>query len=122
MKTRRQRRTETGVRAPIQIEVLADEPISSQARTYAEYRVFAALTHLGEAQKVRRARVVLRPVSRPDGCQSVTCVVTIAMDGSEAVRVRTTGAHAYAAINRAVERIKTTTAPATTAQFSPDMS
>jgi hypothetical protein len=84
--------------------------------------VFAALTQLGEARKVRRARVVLRPVSRPDGCQGAICVVTIAMDSSEAVRVRTTGAHAYAAINRAVERIKATSAPGTTAQSFPDMS
>ena len=45
----------------MRIEVVGGDTISQQARTYAEYRVFAALTQFADAEKVRRARVVLRP-------------------------------------------------------------
>jgi ribosome-associated translation inhibitor RaiA len=94
-------------RASVRVEVLGEAPISSQARAFAEYRVFAALTHIAEAQKVRRARVVLRSINGESGCDRVSCTVTVTVDGSDALRVRTIGAHAYAAINRAVERITT---------------
>ena len=46
----------------MRIEVVGERTISQQARTYAEYRVFAALTQCTEADKVRRVRVLLRPV------------------------------------------------------------
>jgi ribosome-associated translation inhibitor RaiA len=90
--------------AAMRIEVLG-ETISAQARTYAEYRVFAALAQ--SAEKVRRARVVLRTVDRSSGRGGVACTVTVALEGTGSFRVRATGAHAYAAINRAVERIRT---------------
>ena len=91
----------------MRIEVVGEGTISRQARTYAEYRVFAALTHCTDADKVRRVRVLLRPLSRSSGCEDIACTVTIGLDGSESFRVRTTGPHAYAAINRAVDRIRT---------------
>ena len=50
----------------MRIEVVAEGTISQQARTYAEYRAFAALTHFSDADKVRRVRVLLRPV-KPSG-------------------------------------------------------
>lgn len=99
----------------MRIEVVGEGTISQQARTYAEYRVFAALTQCTEADKVRRVRVLLRPVSRGSGCGDIACTVTVALDGPESFRIRTTGDHAYAAINRAVERIRTN-APAGTAK------
>ena len=37
----------------MRIEVVGEGTISQQARTYAEYRVFAALTQFSEADKVR---------------------------------------------------------------------
>ena len=46
----------------MRIEVKGEGTISRQARTYAEYRVFAALTQFSEADQVRRVRVRLRPV------------------------------------------------------------
>ena len=95
----------------MRIEVVGEDMISAQARTYAEYRVFAALTQITKTQKVRRARVVLRSVDGEGSCDRVICTVTVALDGSDSLRVRTTGAHAYAAINRAVERITTMKAP-----------
>ena len=94
----------------MRIEVVGADTISQQARTYAEYRVFAALTQFADAEKVRRARVVLRPVERGRGCDSIACTVTVALEGADSFRIRTTGPHAYAAINRAVERIRTTAA------------
>src|SRR5688572_24453052 len=64
MKPARQFRTSTDeARASIRIEVLGGDAISSQARAYAEYRVFAALTQITESQQIRRARVVLRSIN-----------------------------------------------------------
>ncbi len=86
------------------IHVVADDnAISSQARTYAEYRVFSALTR--HAIKFRRARVLLRPTDDRDTCDRVTCAVAVALEPLRSVRVRVTGPHVYAAINRAVERL-----------------
>ena len=86
------------------IHVVSDDNvISSQARTYAEYRVFSALTR--HARKFRRARVLLRPTEDRATCARVTCTVWVALEPSGSVRVRVTGPHVYAAINRAVERL-----------------
>jgi ribosome-associated translation inhibitor RaiA len=86
------------------ITVVADDKaISSQARTYAEYRVFSALTR--HAIKFRSARVLLRPSDDRDTCARVTCAVSVVLEPSRSVRVRVTGPHVYAAINRAIERL-----------------
>jgi ribosome-associated translation inhibitor RaiA len=92
----------------MRIQVLGDDTISQQARTYAEYRVFAALTQLSGADQVTDASVVLRHVKRSGDDQVVTCMVTVTREGSNTMRVRTTGDHPYAAINRAVERLRST--------------
>jgi ribosome-associated translation inhibitor RaiA len=101
-------RAETGLRlVPLElmhIEVIGeDESSSAQARTYAEYRVFAALAR--HTPRVRSARVVLRRRERDDTCDTVVCAVTVALVPSGSVRTRACGRHAYAAIDRAVERI-----------------
>jgi ribosome-associated translation inhibitor RaiA len=86
------------------IEVIGDpESSNAQARTYAEYRVFAALAR--HAQRVRGARVVLRRDERDGTCDTVVCAVTVALEPCGSIRARSRGQHAYAAINRAVERI-----------------
>ena len=60
----------------MRIEVIGeDESIHAQARTYAEYRVFAALVR--HSQAVRGARVVLRRDERGGTCDTVVCAVTI---------------------------------------------
>jgi ribosome-associated translation inhibitor RaiA len=87
----------------MRIDVLGDDTIDRQARTYAEYRVFAALTQRAGADQIRGARVSLR---RRNACEGVTCRVTVTLAGSNAVRIHTRGDHPYAAINRAVERLK----------------
>ncbi|HWK11378.1 MAG TPA: hypothetical protein VNR64_15055 [Vicinamibacterales bacterium] len=86
------------------IHVVADpNAISSQARSYAEYRVLAALTR--HVLEFRRARVLLRATTNHGACDGVSCAVSVALEPSGSVRVRVTGPHAYAAINRAVERL-----------------
>jgi ribosome-associated translation inhibitor RaiA len=92
----------------MRIQVLGDETISRQARTYAEYRLFAALTQLAGADQVRDASIVLRHVNGSGDGQVVTCMVTVTWEGANTTRVRTTGDHPYAAINRAIERLRST--------------
>ena len=89
---------------PMRIDVVGeDESSNAQARTYAEYKVFAALAQ--HTQHVRGARVVLRRDKRIGKCDAVACAVTVTLVPSGSVRTRACGQHAYAAINRAVERI-----------------
>lgn len=89
---------------PMRIDVIGeDESSNAQARTYAEYKVFAALVE--HTQHVRGARVVLRWDKRNGTCDSVACAVTVALVPSGSVRTRACGPHAYAAINRTVERL-----------------
>lgn len=90
----------------MRIQVLGDDTISQQARSYAEYRVFAALTQLAGAEQVQDARVVLGRGNGSGDGERVTCTVTVTVAGSSAMRVRTRGDHPYAAINRAVERLR----------------
>ena len=85
------------------ILVVGNEFISPLARAYAEYRVFSALTR--HTQKFRRARVLLRERDDTNTCDKVTCAVTVALEPSGSIRVRVRAPHAYAAINRAVERL-----------------
>jgi ribosome-associated translation inhibitor RaiA len=105
----RKRRRSKG-RASLRIQVAGDETISSQARTYAEYRVFAALTQSECTRNARSAHVVLRQVELDDECDGVACNVTVLLE-SDTVRVRASGAHPYAAINRAVERLRAASEP-----------
>jgi ribosome-associated translation inhibitor RaiA len=88
----------------MRIEVIGkDESSDTQARTYAEYRVFAALAR--HTQRVRGARVALRRAERDGACETVVCEVSVALEPTGSVRARAQGQHAYQAINRAVERI-----------------
>ena len=80
-----------------------DKFVNTQARTYAEYRVFSALSR--HTQKFRRVLVVLRQRDDRGTCETVACTVTVALEPSGSVRVRVTAPHVYAAINRAVERL-----------------
>jgi hypothetical protein len=90
----------------MRIEVIGEDAISHQARTYAEYRVFAALTQSTDTEKVRRVCVQLRPLVPGRGSGGIACTVTVEWEGHDSLRIRTLGPHAYAAINRAVERIR----------------
>lgn len=88
----------------MRVEVVGeDDSSNAQARTYAEYKVFAALTR--HAQQVRSARVELRRDERRGTCNSVACAVTVTLEPSGSVRARGLGPHAYAAVNQTVERL-----------------
>ena len=91
----------------MRIEVIGDDTISRQARTYAEYRVFAALTQITNADKVRHVRVLLRPIRSRTACEDIACNVTVALEGSDSLPDPNNRPYAYAAINRVVERIRT---------------
>ena len=105
---RKRRRPESP--ASLHIQVAGDETISPQARTYAEYRVFAALTQSAGTRNARSARIVLRQVKPDEECGEVACTVTVLLE-SDTVCVRANGAHPYAAINRVVERLRTASEP-----------
>jgi ribosome-associated translation inhibitor RaiA len=88
------------------ITVVGDhDSINAQARTYAEYRVFAVLAR--HSRRVRRARVVLRHMDEHVTCDKATCAVTLTLEPSGSLTIRAMGPHVYAAINRAVERLGT---------------
>ena len=85
------------------ISVIGDKSISAQARTYAEYQVFATL--MRHARQFRCARVLLGERDGPAKADTATCSVTVTLKPFRSIRTRVTGPHAYAAINRAVERL-----------------
>jgi ribosome-associated translation inhibitor RaiA len=89
----------------MRIEVLGQKWITRQARIYAEYRLFAALSHLVDTSRVAHARVVLRRAKLLHDADGVACIVTVTVNGAEVLRIRTTGEHPYAAINEAVDRL-----------------
>ena len=87
----------------MRIHVLGDDSIGTQARTYAEYRLFATLSQVMDMDRIRDARVVLHGGGRGDG---VSCTVSVALDDGDELRVRTSASHPYAAINDAVDRLR----------------
>ena len=88
---------------PIRVEVVDDESGNPQARTYAEYKVFSALVR--HAPQVRGARVVLRRNTSDHACDIVACAVTVAFEPTGSIRAEGRGPHAFAAVNRTVERL-----------------
>lgn len=88
------------------IQVIGDESISRQARTYAEYRLFAALSEVFSPQRIRDAFLALSRTESPRGRAQVVCVVTITTESGECLRIRTRAEHPYAAINGVVARIR----------------
>ena len=83
--------------------VSGDDSINAQARTYAEYRVFAVVSR--HSRSVRSVRVVLRHTDDRSTDDRITCVLTVALEPTGSFKIRVTGPHVYAAINRAVERL-----------------
>lgn len=84
-------------------DIVENESLSRQGRMYAEYRLFAALSPAASA--VARVSLVLhRHTGRRFG--GVVCTVTVESTDGRVTLVRAAGNHPYAAINRAVERIR----------------
>ena len=95
----------------MRIEVLGEESISRQARIYAEYRLFAALSQVIDTERVRHARLILERTKHNPTCEGASCTVIVDIEDGDSVRIRTSGDHPYAAINRAVERLRANTWP-----------
>jgi ribosome-associated translation inhibitor RaiA len=89
----------------MRIEVLGEETISAQARTYAEYRLFAALSQMVDTGRVKHARLVLQRTKSGRTCDRVSCSVTVEIEGSNTLRIQVSADHPYAAVNRAIERL-----------------
>jgi ribosome-associated translation inhibitor RaiA len=90
----------------MRIKIVGDDSISRQARAYAEYRLFAALSQVLDTGRVHNASLVLGRAKSTRRCDGVLCTVTVELNGGAVTRLRTLGEHPYAAINRAVERIR----------------
>ena len=90
----------------MRIEIIGDVSISRQARTYAEYRLFAALSQIVDTDRVRSACLVLRRPKSRRHRDGVLCTVTVELTNGEVGCLRAAGDHPYAAINRAVERLR----------------
>jgi ribosome-associated translation inhibitor RaiA len=96
----------------MRIAIVGDDSISPQARTYAEYRLFAALSQVVDTRQVIHASIALRRAKNRRRRDGVICTVTVELGGGEIARLRTYGDHPYAAINRAVERLRSNSWPA----------
>ena len=90
----------------MRIEIIGDDSISRQARVYAEYRLFAALSQAVDTRLVRTASLELRRRHAKRHGDVVWCRVTIELNDGEVSRLRASGVHPYAAINRAVQRLR----------------
>jgi hypothetical protein len=95
----------------MRIETIGDDSISGQARTYAEYRLFAALLRVVDTRRVRKASLALRRTTARQHAGHVVCTVRVELDTGDVTRLRAVGGHPYAAINRAVERLRLSTRP-----------
>ena len=90
----------------MRIQVIGDESINDQARTYAEYRLFAALAEVIDTNRVELASLRLRRVTTRRPSHNVICTIVIDFDDGDIVRLQASGAHPYAAVNRGVDRLR----------------
>ena len=96
----------------MEIKIEGDASIGRQTRVYAEYRLFAALAPLMDATRVRSASLVLRRAGARAGGGRVACTVSVERDDGDVARFHADGGHPYAAIDRAVARMRLTSPPA----------
>lgn len=90
----------------MRIQVIGDESINEQARTYAEYRLFAALAQVIDTSRVELASLRLRHVTTRRPGHNVVCTIVIDLDAGDIVRLQASGGHPYAAVNRGVDRLR----------------
>jgi hypothetical protein len=87
------------------IEIIGEESFGPQVRSYAEYRLFAAVSQVIDTNQVRHARLVLRRAKHTRPAGAISCEVTLEIRDSDVLRIKATGDHPCAAVNRAIERI-----------------
>jgi hypothetical protein len=88
----------------MRIVVEADPSIGQPATTYAEYRLFTALSRIG-GEPAAGARVVLARAPGPESGERVSCALSVTRAGADELRVSATGPHACAAVDRAIDRL-----------------
>jgi hypothetical protein len=88
----------------MRIEITGDDSISRQARIYAEYRLFAALSQSVDTGRVRSASLALRRARSKRYGEGVFCTVTIELDSGEVSRLRAAGNHRRAPSSELVAR------------------
>jgi len=96
----------------MRIQIISDESINEQARTYAEYRLFAALAQVVDTSRVQQASLRLRRVTTRRPGHSVVCTIVIDLEDGDIVRIEASAEHPYAAINRGVDRLRRCMRPA----------
>ena len=95
----------------MRIHILGDDSVGDQARTYAEYRLFAALSQALDTRLVRSASLALRRANTGRHPGGVICSVTIELHDGQMMRLKGSGDHPYAAINGVVERLRVKARP-----------
>ena len=90
----------------MRITIVGDEWISRQARTYAEYQLFAVVSQVLDTSLVRNASLLLRRAKSRRCGDGVVCTVSVELNSGDVMRLSTFGEHPYAAINRAVGRLR----------------
>ena len=90
----------------MRIEIIGDDSISRQARIYAEYRLFAAVSQIVDIGRVKSASLAVRRAPSRRSDNGVLCTVTVELNSGDVARFRASGDHPYAAINRAVDRLR----------------
>lgn len=101
----------------MRIEVHGEDTISTQARTYGEYRLFATLAQILDTNRVTHARLALQRSKAGRDCDGVSCTVTVAIEGTRPLRIQASADHPYAAINRAVKKLSDRCCPSDSADL-----
>ena len=90
----------------MRILIIGDDSINEQTRTYADYRLFAALAQVIDTSRVQMASLRLRRVTTRRPGHSIICTIVIDLDDGDIVRLEASGEHPYAAINLGVDRLR----------------
>lgn len=98
------------------VEVNADPAIGPQAKTYAHYRLTAAIGELPPERPARHASLRLYPVHR-DEQSGVACMIAVDFDRERPVRILVNAPHAYAAVNRAIDDLRAALTPGLVDRF-----
>ena len=85
------------------------ELASDQVRTYAEYRVFAALARFGRL--VERAAITFEREGRPENTR-VVCLIDVETRDGRRLHSRGSASHATEAVDWAAERVRRALLPA----------
>ncbi len=96
----------------MQIDIVGDESIDRQTRSYAEYRLFAALAPSIALGRFSRVQLALRRATGPGDGKRIECTVNVELNDRAVTRFNAAGGHPYQAVNRAIELVRRASWPA----------